>query len=68
MIADTVGKIIGKFGGCMLNIDYGDEGSFTDSIRAIKDHKYIPSPYFWQVPGTCDLSAYVNFASLGYFA
>lgn len=39
-----------------------------DSVRAIKDHKYIPAPYFWQIPGECDLSAYVNFGALAQFA
>ena len=61
-------KIINRFGGCIINVDYGDEGIFSDSIRAIKDHKYIPAPFFWQVPGLCDISAYVNFSSLASFA
>lgn len=43
--------MIQKYGGAILNVDYGEEGTFSDSIRAIKDHKYIPSPYFWQIPG-----------------
>lgn len=61
-------KVVNKFGGCIINIDYGDNGPFDDSIRAIKDHKYIPSPYYWQIPGMCDLSAYVNFAALAQYA
>lgn len=65
---DLMSKMINSYGGCIFNCDYGEEGSFGDSIRAIKDHKYIPSPYFWQIPGECDLSAYVNFSSLKYFA
>lgn len=65
---DLLSKTIEKYGGAILNVDYGDEGAFSDSIRAIKDHKYIPSPYFWQIPGECDLSAYVNFSSLASFA
>lgn len=48
---DLLAKIIQKHGGAILNIDYGGEGAFVDSVRAIKDHKYIPSPYFWQIPG-----------------
>ena len=65
---DLMAKIINRFGGCIINVDYGDDGMFSDSIRAIKDHKYIPAPYFWQVPGLCDISAYVNFGSLAHFA
>ena len=65
---DLMSKIISRSGGCILNVDYGEEGSFTDSIRAIKDHKYVPAPYFWQIPGECDLSAYVNFSALKQFA
>lgn len=65
---DLMAKMMNKTGGCIINIDYGEDGMFSDSIRAIKDHKYIPSPYFWQVPGECDLSAYVNFAALASFA
>lgn len=65
---DLLAKIISKHGGAILNTDYGDEGVFSDSIRAIKNHKYIPSPYFWQMPGECDLSAYVNFSALAEFA
>ena len=65
---DLMAKIVNRFGGCIVNVDYGDEGAFSDSIRAIKDHKYIPSPYFWQIPGECDLSAYVNFSALATFA
>lgn len=65
---DLLAKVIQKHGGAIINIDYGDEGAFVDSVRAIKDHKYIPAPYFWQMPGECDLSAYVNFGALAQFA
>lgn len=54
--------------GAILNIDYGGQVNYSNSIRAIKNHKFIPHPYFWQIPGKCDLSAYVNFAGLADFA
>lgn len=65
---DLMAKTIQQSGGAIINVDYGEEGAFSDSIRAIKDHKYIPSPYFWQMPGKCDLSAYVNFSAMAEFA
>lgn len=65
---DLMAKMIKLCGGAILNIDYGESFAFSDSIRAIMKHKYVDSPYFWQVPGTCDLSAYVDFASLARFA
>jgi NADH dehydrogenase [ubiquinone] 1 alpha subcomplex assembly factor 7 len=68
MTMDLLSKIVSRSGGAIMNIDYGNDGAFSDSIRAIKEHKYVPSPYFWQIPGECDLSAYVNFSALGQFA
>lgn len=61
-------KMIRLSGGAILNVDYGGVGPFSDSIRAIKNHKYIPSPYFWQIPGVCDLSAHVGFNALAQYA
>jgi SAM-dependent MidA family methyltransferase len=65
---DMMAKMIRITGGAILNIDYGGNGPFSGSIRAIKNHKYIPSPYYWQIPGACDLSAHVAFAPLAQFA
>lgn len=65
---DMMAKMIKITGGAILNIDYGGNGPFSDSIRAIKNHKYIPSPHYWQVPGACDLSAHVAFSPLAQFA
>ena len=65
---DMMAKIIRYSGGAILNIDYGGQGPFVDSIRAIKEHKFVPSPHFWQIPGTCDLSAHVAFSSLAQYA
>jgi hypothetical protein len=33
---DTLSKMVNKSGGAIINIDYGDDGVFSDSIRAIK--------------------------------
>lgn len=65
---DLMAKIVNKYGGAILNVDYGDDGYFTDSIRGIKNHHYVPAPYLWQIPGECDISAYVNFQALARFA
>jgi len=47
-----------------LVIDYGDERAFGNSLRAIKQHKYIEKEEWLQVPGQVDLSAHVDFAAL----
>jgi len=65
---DMMAKMIKLTGGAILNIDYGGNGPFIDSIRAIKSHKYIPAPHYWQIPGICDLSAHVAFAPLAAYA
>lgn len=65
---DMMAKMIKYSGGGILNIDYGGNGPFVDSIRAIKGHKYIPSPFYWEFPGICDLSAHVAFSSLAQYA
>ena len=65
---DMMAKMISYSGGGILNIDYGGKGPFVDSIRAIKNHKYIPAPHYWQIPGMCDLSAHVAFSPLAQYA
>jgi SAM-dependent MidA family methyltransferase len=65
---DMMAQMVKYSGGGILNIDYGGNGPFADSIRAIKDHKYVPAPYYWQLPGVCDISAYVSFAPLAQYA
>lgn len=57
-------EIISKVGGGMLAIDYGDYHAFTNSIRGIKNHKFVPYESLLETPGECDLSAYVNFMAL----
>jgi SAM-dependent MidA family methyltransferase len=65
---DTLAKLVLNNRGAVLNIDYGANSVFSNSIRAIKQHKFVPQPYFWSLPGKCDISAYVNFRSLAHFA
>ena len=61
-------KMMRYSGGAILNIDYGGNGPFSNSIRAIKNHKFVPEPHFWQIPGACDLSAHVPFSTLARYA
>lgn len=50
--------------GASLIIDYGEDQALCNSIRAIKNHKYLSEKEMLETPGTADLSAYVNFQSL----
>ena len=65
---ETLSQLISQNNGCILNIDYGNAFAHSDSIRAIKSHKFVPYPEYLNLPGLCDLSAYVDFASLQQFA
>ena len=47
-----------------MTVDYGNDFTHSDSIRAIRDHKYIEPPRWLNLPGMCDLSAYVDFLAL----
>lgn len=68
MTMETISQIISQSNGVILNIDYGNNFAHSDSIRAIRDHKYVPFPQWVNLPGLCDLSAYVDFSSLQQFA
>ena len=48
----------------MLIVDYGECHAFSDSIRGISKHKYVPKDMLLELPGEIDLSAYVNFMAL----
>ncbi|PRP74730.1 hypothetical protein PROFUN_15498 [Planoprotostelium fungivorum] len=52
---------VAKYGGAALIIDYGQDGMTPDTLRAIKDHKFVD---LLESPGQTDLSALVDFASL----
>lgn len=52
-------------GGGALIIDYGLNGVVSDSLQAIRKHKFIN---ILDDPGSADLSAYVDFASIRHSA
>jgi NADH dehydrogenase [ubiquinone] 1 alpha subcomplex assembly factor 7 len=56
--------LINKVGGAALIIDYGENHGFSDSVRAIANHKFLPKEAILNKPGECDISAYVNFLAL----
>ena len=49
-------------------IDYGEDQALTNSIRAIRKHKYLSEKEMLDNPGKADLSAYVNFNALKHSA
>ncbi len=57
-------ELISKIGGGILAVDYGETHGFSDSVRGIANHKYIPNDMIAEFPGQVDLSAYVNFIAL----
>ena len=60
MLVQDIASRIEKCGGAALIIDYGNEGS-SDTLRAFKRHK---QEHPLSCPGSIDLTADVNFASL----
>jgi len=53
---------IARQGGAILAIDYGYEGpAVGDTLQAVRDHAYA-NP--WEEPGSRDLTAHVDFATL----
>ncbi|GMJ09320.1 hypothetical protein like AT3G28700 [Hibiscus trionum] len=61
----TLAKRIGVDGGGALIIDYGLNGVVSDSLQAIRKHKFVN---ILDNPGSADLSAYVDFASIKHSA
>ncbi|KAK6911152.1 Protein arginine methyltransferase NDUFAF7 [Dillenia turbinata] len=51
-------------GGALI-IDYGLDGVVSDSLQAIRKHKFV---HILDNPATADLSAYVDFASIRHSA
>ena len=47
----------------LLVADYGEDHSFSNSLRAIKEHRKLETNWL-NIPGEADLSAYVDFAAL----
>ncbi|XP_031126429.1 protein arginine methyltransferase NDUFAF7, mitochondrial [Ipomoea triloba] len=56
---------IGSDGGGALIIDYGLNGIVSDSLQAIRKHKFVD---ILDNPGTADLSAYVDFPAIRHSA
>ncbi|KAJ6763433.1 hypothetical protein OIU79_024061 [Salix purpurea] len=61
----TIADRISCDGGGALIIDYGLNGVVSDSLQAIRKHKFIN---ILDNPGSADLSAYVDFASIRHSA
>jgi len=65
ILMNSFAELISKIGGGILNIDYGDDYAFSDSIRGISNHKFVEKiDDLLEVPGQADISAYVNFLAL----
>ncbi|XP_075494051.1 LOW QUALITY PROTEIN: uncharacterized protein LOC142531712 [Primulina tabacum] len=60
-----IAKRIGSDGGGALIIDYGLDGIVSDSLQAIRKHKFVD---ILDNPGSADLSAYVDFAAIRHSA
>jgi NADH dehydrogenase [ubiquinone] 1 alpha subcomplex assembly factor 7 len=57
----TIAKVVAKNSGVALVIDYGQFGPSVDSLRAIRNHKFVD---LFEPAGECDLSANVDFRML----
>jgi len=64
-LTQTIAKRIGSDGGGALIIDYGMDAVVSDSLQAIRQHKFVN---ILDDPGSADLSAYVDFASIRHSA
>ncbi|PON59472.1 Alpha-ketoglutarate-dependent dioxygenase [Parasponia andersonii] len=64
-LTQTIAERISSDGGGALIIDYGLNGMVSDSLQAIRKHKFVN---ILDDPGSADLSAYVDFASIRHSA
>ncbi|WJX45054.1 hypothetical protein P8452_31965 [Trifolium repens] len=64
-LTQTIAERISSDGGGALIIDYGLDGVVSDSLQAIRKHKFV---HLLDDPGSADLSAYVDFASIRHSA
>ncbi|XP_068648173.1 uncharacterized protein [Aristolochia californica] len=64
-LTHAIAKRIGADGGGALIIDYGLNGVVSDSLQAIRKHKFVD---IFDNPGSADLSAYVDFACIRHSA
>ncbi|KAL5722591.1 hypothetical protein ACHQM5_006097 [Ranunculus cassubicifolius] len=64
-LTHAIAKRIGSDGGGALVIDYGTNGIVSDSLQAIRKHKFVD---LLDNPGSADLSAYVDFDAIKHSA
>ncbi|GAA0144678.1 hypothetical protein LIER_05063 [Lithospermum erythrorhizon] len=64
-LTQTIAERISSDGGGALIIDYGLNGLVSDSLQAIRKHKFVN---IFDNPGTADLSAYVDFPAIRHSA
>ncbi|KAH7686562.1 Protein arginine methyltransferase NDUFAF7 protein [Dioscorea alata] len=64
-LTHQIAKRVSSDGGGALIIDYGENRIISDSLQAIRKHKFV---HILDDPGTADLSAYVDFASVRHSA
>ncbi|KAL0395659.1 UNVERIFIED_CONTAM: protein arginine methyltransferase NDUFAF7, mitochondrial [Sesamum calycinum] len=64
-LTQEISNRIGTDGGGALIIDYGLNGIVSDSLQAIRKHKFVD---ILDDPGSADLSAYVDFAAIRHSA
>ncbi|KAK1311870.1 hypothetical protein QJS10_CPA07g00390 [Acorus calamus] len=64
-LTHTIAQRISSDGGGALIIDYGHNGIVSDSLQAIRNHKFV---HILDDPGSADLSAYVDFAAIRHSA
>nr|CAB3473421.1 unnamed protein product [Digitaria exilis] len=64
-LTEQIADRISSDGGGALIIDYGKNGIVSDSLQAIRKHKFV---HILDDPGSADLSAYVDFASIRHSA
>ncbi|KAL8251278.1 hypothetical protein R6Q59_034971 [Mikania micrantha] len=60
-LTQTIAKRISSDGGGALIIDYGLDAIVSDSLQAIRKHKFVN---ILDDPGSADLSAYVDFPAI----
>lgn len=64
-LSQDIAERISSDGGGALIIDYGSDGVISDSLQAIRKHKFVN---LLDDPGSADISAYVDFASIKHSA
>ncbi|KAK1374339.1 Protein arginine methyltransferase NDUFAF7 [Heracleum sosnowskyi] len=64
-LTQSIAKRISSDGGGALIIDYGLNGIVSDSLQAIRKHKFVN---ILDDPGSADLSAYVDFSAIKHSA